>query len=171
MSKTATPAPVAQEPSTPASAPAPAVGEAPSPAPAAEEPKKPSILTTAKSLMRSKGDLQTKLSAALTRAETAETALAAAEATIETQTTELTELREVKEVLNGKVTDLAASQQTITAKAVDLVASTGIPAADLPAQASADTETLETLRAKISASSDPSEKATLAAKCRELRFA
>lgn len=161
---TQTPATEPEVTTTPAAAtPAPAATEAPK--------KKPGILSVAASVMRDKAILSENLTAALTRAETAETALAELQTQFDAQSAELTELRKVETVLNGKVDTLQTEQQTVAEKATDIVASTGIPATDLPEQTAGQPETLETLRAQIAASSDPAEKAALAAKCREIRFA
>lgn len=158
-----------------------AIETAPAPAAAApvEEPARElSILERATAAFQSKAGL-------LTRATAAETALAQARESIATQAGEIAGLQaknaqlladrdqartELAEI--GKLLDQAKAEATTAeARALDIVATTGVRAADLPAAQSEPVDDYASLHAKLETTTDPKEKAVIARQLRDLRWA
>jgi chromosome segregation ATPase len=172
----------------PAESPAAALDAAESPAaletapaaaaPVEEQPRELSILERATAAFQSKGAL-------LTRATAAETALAEARESIATQATEIaglqaknaqlladrdqarTELAQIGKLLDQAKADAATAE----VRALDIVATTGLRAADLPAAQADLVDDSDTLHAKLQATTDPKEKAVIARQLRDLRWA
>lgn len=157
---------------TPDSAPS-SSSESPTPVdPPAPEPTstvEPTLLQRAQALVKPKATIQAE-SADFKKQLTASLAandLLAAQVAELTASTELlkTELEEVGKV----VSTLEGQAKSATQVATDMVAATGIPAVELPAQEIEPTETLATLEAALNATTDPREKGVIAAKIRKIR--
>ena len=172
----------------PAESPAAALDAAESPAaletapaaaaPVEEQPRELSILERATAAFQSKSGL-------LSRATAAETALAEARESIATQAAEiaglqaknaqlladrdqaLTELAQIGKLLDQAKADAATAE----VRALDIVATTGLRAADLPASQADLVDDSDTLHAKLQATTDPKEKAVIALQLRDLRWA
>ena len=143
-----------------------------------EQPRELSILERATAAFQSKGAL-------LTRATAAETALAEARESIATQATQIealqaalavhiadrdqarTELAQIGKLLDQAKADAATAE----VRALDIVATTGLRAADLPAAQADLVDDSDTLHAKLQATTDPKEKAVIARQLRDLRWA
>jgi large subunit ribosomal protein L7/L12 len=146
-------------------------------APVEEQPRELSILERATAAFQSKSGL-------LTRATAAETALAEARESIATQATEIAGLQAknaqlladrdqaVTELAQiGKLLDQAkADAATAEVRALDIVATTGLRAADLPAAQTDVQETVDSLTAKMNATSDPKKRWDLSRQISALRW-
>ena len=139
-------------------------------APAAEDsPAPPTILQRAQALVKPKANLQAEVSQTKAQLAKATDALALANGKLAAlteanaaMTLELVEIEKVVEHLEGE-------SKTANQIAIDMVAATGLPAAELPAQDVDQVDTLESLQTSLSKSDDPREKGVIAAKIRELR--
>jgi hypothetical protein len=146
-------------------------------APVEEQPRELSILERATAAFQSKGAL-------LTRATAAETALAEARESIATQAAEIaglqaknaqlladrdqarTELAQIGKLLDQAKADAATAE----VRALDIVATTGLRAADLPAAQADVQETVESLTAKMNATSDSKKRWDLSRQISALRW-
>jgi len=138
--------------------------------PAAEEPEAvPTLLQRAQALVKSKPALQAEasdLKKQLAQALDDNALLTARVSELEEEAVNLnTELTSVEAV----VSTLEAERKTAFQEATEMVAATGVPAADLPEQEAEPDETLATLEASLSAATDPREKGKIAAKIRTMR--
>ncbi len=170
----------------PAESPAAALDAAESPAaletaPAAavpvEEPRELSILERATAAFQSKSSL-------LARATAAEGDLAQARESIASQAVEIAalqvknaalladrdqahaDLAQIRKLLDAAEADAATAEE----RALDIVATTGLRAADLPAASADIQETVESLTAKMNAATDPKVRWDLARQISALRW-
>jgi len=160
--------------------------ETPSPAPA----PKPGLLASITGALSGKNRAETELAASSAKVDELETELIQAatglaaltserdtlKADVASLTSHLDALAAERASLSAEVAALQAAAKTAdqlaAAKTQDIVARLGVPAPSLVASDSGGTpETLEDVRKKIAATSDPKEKALLAARARALRAA
>lgn len=129
----------------------------------------PNVFDRAKALMKSKPSLQ----AALTQSQAELSALTVAHTQVTAERDEavvqLAALTQSTADLEAHVSQLETEATTVQAGVVDQIAQLGVPEVDLPNQAVGEVETLEGVRAKIRATSDPAEKAKLVKQARDLR--
>jgi hypothetical protein len=128
--------------------PPPAVAATPAvDAPAIAAPAAPAVPVATGGLVdrilasvKSKGDMQAEVTQFRTRAETAESELARVQGELATANSELTKLRLEQKQIQDALTAAENDKKTVAAAAADIVAQTGIPAAELPAQSAEATD-------------------------------
>ena len=136
-----------------------------------EEAPKPTILQRAQALVKSKPVIQAEASNFKKQLAESQEQLAQAEATIISLTEEKEALSAENVAIGKVVTQLEEQEKTVTQKATSLVARTGLPPEELPAQETEGDEpnSVAGLEKQIEATDDPVEQGRLAKAIRELR--
>lgn len=167
--------PTKDTPTTSSTEPAePTEPEAPVEEPTSAEPEeapKPTILQRAQALVKSKPVIQAEASNFKKQLGEAQEQLAQAEATIISLTEEKEALSAENVAIGKVVTQLEEQEKTVTQKATSVVAATGLPPEELPAQETEGDEpnSVAGLEKQIEATDDPVEQGRLAKAIRELR--
>jgi len=129
----------------------------------------PSVFDKARGLLVAKGGLvakNSKISQELADAQGRVTSLTEENVQLKAQ---VKAYQEEEQKLQQALDDVEKEKKTVSQEATDQLASLGVPEAKLPAQKSADVETLDSIREQINKETDPIKKAQLAQKSSKLR--